>query len=152
MVTAVVFEFSAMRCQPLRRALDFIRRILELDEKTIAIIAEKITMDISTLTAWIGFGGVIVGALIAIIGNVIIFKMQNQQQKTIDDARKTLLNKMLSDKKFSEGRSLETLSKVTGAEPEECRRLLIEIQARGFTLKDGREGWVYIKNRPLSTQ
>ncbi|HGE6130644.1 TPA: hypothetical protein ACGG8F_003413, partial [Vibrio cholerae] len=130
----------------------FIRRILELDEKTIAIIAEKITMDISTLTAWIGFGGVIVGALIAIIGNVIIFKMQNQQQKTIDDARKTLLNKMLSDKKFSEGRSLETLSKVTGAEPEECRRLLIEIQARGFTLKDGREGWVYIKNRPLSTQ
>lgn len=40
----------------------------------------------------------------------------------------------------------------TGAEPEECRRLLIDIQARGFTLKDGREGWVYIKNRPLSTQ
>jgi hypothetical protein len=36
----------------------------------------------------------------------------------------------------------------TGTEPEECRRLLIQIEARGIVLKDG-EGWVLIKNRPL---
>ena len=78
--------------------------------------------------------------------------MQNKQKKTIDTARIELLNKMLSDSRFKDGRSLDTLSKVTGAQPDECRKLLIEVKARGFTLADGREGWVYIKKRPLSEQ
>ncbi len=78
--------------------------------------------------------------------------MQNKQQKTIDTERKELLNKMLSDQSYKDGRSLKTLTKVTGSQDDECRRLLIEIKARGFSLSDGREGWVYIKKRPLSDQ
>ena len=123
-----------------------------MDEQSITLLVEKVVSDVSFWTALIGLGGVVIGALIAIIGNIIIYKMQNKQQVSIDEARKELLNKMLSDSRFSEGRSLETLSKVTGSQPDECRRLLIGIKARGFTLSDGREGWVYIKNRPLSTQ
>ncbi|WP_441004007.1 hypothetical protein [Pseudocolwellia agarivorans] len=123
-----------------------------MDEQAVSLLAEKMVSDVSFWTALIGLGGVVIGAVIAIIGNVIIFKMQNKQQKDIDTVRKELLNKMLSDTRFQDGRTLETLSKVTGSQPDECRRLLIEIKARGFTLADGREGWVYIKNRPLSTQ
>lgn len=121
-----------------------------MDEQAVTLLAEKVISDVSFWTALIGLGGVVLGALIAIIGNIIIFKMQNKQQKTIDEARKKLLHKMLSDSTFKEGRSLEALSQVTGSQPEECRRLLIEISARGFTLADGREGWGYIKNKPLT--
>ncbi|PIW60816.1 hypothetical protein [Shewanella sp. CG12_big_fil_rev_8_21_14_0_65_47_15] len=123
-----------------------------MDEQTVSIIAGKVVSDVSFWTALIGLGGVTLGAVIAIIGNIIIFKMQNKQQKNIDTARKELLSKMLSDTRFEEGRSLDTLSTVTGSQPEGGRRLLIEIGARGLALSDGREGWAYIKNRPLSTQ
>ena len=123
-----------------------------MEEQSITLLIDKVVRDISFWTALVGLSGVVVGALITIIGNVIIYKMQNKQQVTIDEARKELLDKMLSDPRFTEGRSLETLSKVTGSQPDECRRLLIMIKARGFTFSDGREGWVYIKNRPLSTQ
>lgn len=57
---------------------------------------------------------------------------------------------MLDNPTFKDGRSLETLSKVTGSNPEDCRRLLVELKARGFTMADEREGWTYIKNRPLT--
>ena len=123
-----------------------------MDEQTTSMLADKLVSDISFWTALIGLGDVVTGAVIAIIGNIVIFKMQNRQQKDIDTARKELLHKMLADSRFKDGRSLETLCKVTGSQPDECRRLLIEMKARGFTLADGREGWVYIKNRPLITQ
>ena len=46
-------------------------------------------------------------------------------------------------------RSIETLCRASGTNPDECRRLLIEIKARGIRLKGNREGWVLIKNKPL---
>ncbi len=46
-------------------------------------------------------------------------------------------------------RSIETLCRASGTTAEECRRLLIEIEARGVRLKGNREGWVLIKNKPL---
>jgi len=56
---------------------------------------------------------------------------------------------MLDNPMFPDGRSFETLSRVTGTTPDDCHRLLIELEARGFTVADGRIGWTYIKNRPL---
>lgn len=121
-----------------------------MNEDLVTLIAEKIISDVNFWIALFGLGGVIIGALIAILGNIIIFKMQNKQQQTIDTARKGLLDKMLGDSRFKDGRALETLCNVTGATPDECRRLLIEIEARGFKLQDDREGWGYIKNIPIS--
>lgn len=75
---------------------------------------------------------------------------EKRQEERINGPRKNLLKQMLNDQRFKEGRSLETLCKVTGTTPEQCRSILIEIQARGFTLADGREGWTFIENRPLN--
>lgn len=123
-----------------------------MDQHLANEITLKVISDVSFWTAVIGFVGVIVGALTTTLGNYLMYKVQGRQQKTIDGARKNMLHQMLSNTEFEEGRSLETLAKVTGASPEDCRRLLIEIGARGFTLKGNREGWTYIKNRPLSEQ
>jgi len=57
--------------------------------------------------------------------------------------RKRLLLTMLSEpnKKI---RTLKRLRHVTGTTDEECRRLLIEIGARGLTMRGGVEGWALI--------
>ena len=62
--------------------------------------------------------------------------------------RKELLRKMLSDPRF-ETRSIQTLSRVTGTTKEECRRLLIEIGARGVLMTGDQEGWALIERFPL---
>ncbi|OAI16926.1 hypothetical protein A1359_06960 [Methylomonas lenta] len=115
-------------------------------------IAMKVLKDVQFWSAIIGLVGVIIGAFITIAGNFLLHSYQQKNQNKLDEARKKLLREMLDNQGFKDGRSFETLSKVTGAAPEECRRLLIEIGARGFTLGDDREGWTYIKNRPLSSQ
>lgn len=115
-------------------------------------IAEKIIKDVQFWSAVVGFTGAVVGALITIGGNIFLHWFQHRKGSAIDQARKKLLREMLDNQGFKEGRSLETLSKVTGAAHEDCRRLLIEVGARGFTLADGREGWTYISNRPLNQQ
>ncbi len=102
--------------------------------------------------ALIGFIGVIIGSILSIAGNLLFYWYQNRRTNSLDNLRKNLLRQMLDNSKFPEGRSLETLSRVTGAEPEECRRLLIEIGARGFTLARGGEGWTYVKKRQWSEQ
>lgn len=115
-------------------------------------IAEAVVKDAQFWAAVVGFIGVVVGALVTIGGNILLHWYQSRRGSAIDNARKKLLREMLDNSGFKEGRSLETLSKVTGATHEDCRRLLIEVEARGFTLGDGREGWTYIKNRPLKEQ
>jgi hypothetical protein len=49
---------------------------------------------------------------------------------------------------------LETLRVVTGTSEEDCRRLLIEIEARGVISggADQRELWALIRNKPLDAQ
>jgi hypothetical protein len=56
---------------------------------------------------------------------------------------------MLEDKRFDDGRTLDRLMVVTGTTPEECRRLLIQVGARGVILADGEEGWALIARKPL---
>ena len=115
-------------------------------------IATRVIKDVQFWTSVVGLVGVIIGAVITVIGNVLLHRLQQRGKSALDVARKALLKQMLDNAEFKEGRSFETLSKVTGAAPEDCRRLLIEIGARGFTLEGGREGWTYIKNRPLNKQ
>jgi hypothetical protein len=106
-------------------------------------------------------GGFIGGAL-AVIGTVLssyygpkkleTWRMAQKELKQ-DQPRKKLLLKMLEDTRFKDGRRLSSLSRVTGTSEDECRRLLIEIEARGLTLKDDYgvdiEGWALIKYKPL---
>lgn len=100
--------------------------------------------------ALLGFAGVVVGAAVSAVQTIFLDWHKERRGRSVDRVRKELLKKMLDNSSFDEGRSLSTLSKVVGATREECRRLLIEIGARGFTLKDGREGWTYIHRRPLA--
>ena len=46
-------------------------------------------------------------------------------------------------------RTLAMLSHVTGTSEDECRRLLIEIGARGVVMSGQREGWALIERYPL---
>ncbi|WP_182999859.1 MULTISPECIES: hypothetical protein [unclassified Pseudomonas] len=122
------------------------------DQQITQEVALKIASDAQFWAAVIGFFGVLFGSALSIIGNLIFHWYQNRRANSLDNLRKTLLRQMLDNSKFPEGRSLETLSRVSGAEPEKCRRLLIEIGARGFTLARGGEGWTYVKNRQWSEQ
>ena len=123
-----------------------------LDQQIAQEAALKIASDAQFWAALVGFIGVVVGSVLSITGNLVFHWYQNRRANSLDNLRKTLLRQMLDNSNFPEGRSLETLSRVTGAEPEECRRLLIEIGARGFTLARGGEGWTYVKNRQWSEQ
>jgi hypothetical protein len=57
--------------------------------------------------------------------------------------RKRLLNQMLAEPN-PPIRTLRRLRHVTGTTDEECRRLLIEIGARGVAMRGGAEGWALI--------
>jgi hypothetical protein len=59
---------------------------------------------------------------------------------------------MLEDSRFQDGRKLETLCRVTGTPVDECRRLLVEIGARGVLLSGALEGWALIARKPLDEQ
>jgi hypothetical protein len=58
--------------------------------------------------------------------------------------RKRLLEKMLS-KPNPPIRTFTRLRHVTGTSDEDCRRLLIEIGARGVIMRGGVEGWALIE-------
>jgi hypothetical protein len=57
--------------------------------------------------------------------------------------RKRLLMQMLSEPN-PRIRSFTMLRHVTGTTDEDCRRLLIEIGARGVVMRGGKEGWALI--------
>lgn len=76
------------------------------------------------------------------------WKEQRQEEKR-NGKRKALLRQLLEDNAFPDGRTLETLSRATGTTEKECRRLLIEIDARGVRLANGNEGWALISRKPL---
>jgi hypothetical protein len=63
--------------------------------------------------------------------------------------RKTLLEQKLKSASGQGWVSIENLARLIGTSEDECRTLLIEIKARGGTLKSGQEGWALISRRPL---
>ncbi len=74
---------------------------------------------------------------------------ETRAEQRLHGPRKALLKTMLEDPRFPDGRTLETLARTTGTAPEECRRLLVEISARGLLLKGDVEGWALISRKPL---
>jgi hypothetical protein len=105
--------------------------------------------------------GGIIGGVLGVIGTLVSSyygprKFEEWREKRLEERlngpRKRLLKKLLEDPRFNDGRSLETLSRVTGTSKEECRCLLIEIEARGVNFADGKEGWALITNKPLDEQ
>lgn len=83
-------------------------------------------------------------------------KLEEEKEKRAEERvwgpRKELIKQMLDNATPGEGRSFETLKRVTGTPDDDLRRLLVELGARGFTRTNGKEAWDYAKNRPLSKQ
>jgi hypothetical protein len=107
----------------------------------------------------IAIAGGFVGGVLGVIGTIVSSyigprKFEEWKQKRNaekwDNPRKKLLLNLLNGEKH-QMRSIETLCRSSGTSPEECRRLLIEIEARGVRLTGNREGWVLIKNKPLES-
>ena len=119
----------------------------------------------SSLNIMYSLIGGFVGGFLGVIGTILSSyfgpkKLEEWRTKQLEikhnSPRKELLLEMLNDNRFPNGRRLSTLSRVTGTNYEDCRNLLIELDARGITLKDDFdneiEGWVLIKNRPLNEE
>ena len=101
--------------------------------------------------------GGFIGGVLGVVGTIFSSyygprKLEEWKEKRKvekwDNPRKKLLLNMLSHPKMKM-RSIETLCRASGTSEEECRRLLVEIEARGIRLKGNREGWVLISNKPL---
>jgi len=108
-----------------------------------------------------GIVGGLIGGVLGVVGTLIssyygprkIEEWREQRKEEREDGpRKRMLTKMLEDPRYEDGRYLETLCRVTGTSSEECRRLLIEIGARGVTLSGNKEGWALISRKPLDEQ
>jgi hypothetical protein len=102
-----------------------------------------------------GFAGGALGVLSTIVGSYYgPRKLEEWREHRKDEPKKQLLKTLLDDPRFPDGRYLETLRIVTGTSEEECRRLLIELDARGVILGGAgqNELWALIKNKPLNAQ
>lgn len=102
--------------------------------------------------------GGFIGGILGVIGTIFSSyygprKIEEWREKRKaerwENPRKELLIKLLKDPKH-EMRSIETLCRVSGTQPDDCRTLLIEIEARGIKLKNNNEGWALISRKPLS--
>ncbi len=114
-----------------------------------AEIAKKVIADTSFWVGVVGFAGVVLGAAITVIGNVVLHKIQDGPRRKLDDSRKELPKEMLKDSRFPLGwRKLSTLARVVGADDETTKRLLFEIGARGSEKDDGM--WGLIGRHPLT--
>jgi hypothetical protein len=103
--------------------------------------------------------GGIIGGVLGVIGTLVTSyvgprKLEEWREQKQEDRhlgkRKELLLKMLNDPDHKI-RSLTQLHRVTGMTKEDCRLLLIEIGARGVTMKDDEEGWALIDRYGLDT-
>ena len=112
--------------------------------------------DVENLAAiwvfWAGVGGAIAGSTVTFVGQLIVDKCRHvretEAQRTLDAARKSLLKTALENPpKGNEWRSLETLSRIVGADYETTTRLLIELGARGS--EKAKDVWALESEQPL---
>lgn len=120
-----------------------------MDEVNLAkIISEQVVSDTQLWIALIGILGVVFGAALTLIGNIIFHRFKEKPQHDLEIQRMAILKKMLDDGRFPEKwRNLSTLSAVIGANDDETKRLLIKAKARGSEKADGK--WGLIKNHPF---
>jgi hypothetical protein len=111
-------------------------------------IADRVLRDNQFWIAVLGLVGSVVGGVLVIVGNFLLNWLQHRNEKTLDYARKKLLEKMLNS---SDWRKLSTLFRVIGADRDTTTRLLIELGARGSEKQrpDGEEVWGLISKHPL---
>ena len=98
--------------------------------------------------------GIVSGFAVAVVSSYFgpkYLEEWREKQREMDWAapRKQLLKKKLKLAKGGGWVSLKQLSRLCGASEEHTRTLLIEIDARGGTLKGDREGWALISRQPL---
>lgn len=117
-----------------------------MTEIEIASLASKIALDSNYWIALIGALGVIVGALLTILGNLVIVWFKNKTQNKRDKIRQAILKQMLNHKDYS-WRNLSILSAVIGCSEEETKNHLILIDARGSEKNDGK--WGLIARNPM---
>ncbi|MHB8151220.1 MAG: hypothetical protein ACYDIB_13780 [Desulfobulbia bacterium] len=120
-----------------------------MDTTTLATeIAGKVIADTSFWVAVVGLAGVVVGAIITVVGNFLLLWFQDSPRRKLDEGRKKLLEQMLRDTRFKDHwRKITTLSRVVGADEETTKRLLIELGARGSEKDDGL--WGLLEHHPL---
>lgn len=108
---------------------------------------------ICQMTIWIPLISAIVGGVIAIAGQLVVHWIKECPKRSLDKKRKIMLRNMLDPSKMPPGtrwRKLDTLSRVIGASPDETKRLLFEIDARGST--SNADVWALIEHQPLPTK
>lgn len=81
-----------------------------------------------------------IAVVTGILGPLVVDWVKGRRASRLDRSNRDQLRNMLTGEKFRV-RSLDKLTRATGTNPEDCRRLLREIGARGVTLKSGEEGW-----------
>lgn len=82
-------------------------------------IATKVVSDTNFWIAIVGFAGVIVGAMITVVGNLLLHWFQDRPRRKLDKGREKLLEQMLRDSRFKDHwRKITTLSRVIGADEE----------------------------------
>ena len=97
----------------------------------------------------------IVGGAIAIFGQIFVVWFQDIPKRQLDEARKSLLLKMLdpsnmpktTDGSRAKWRNFATLRDVIGADEDTAKRLLIQIGARRSTGTS--DLWALIRYQPL---
>ena len=92
---------------------------------------------------------IILGGMIGgVVGPILLELVREwRRERNWKKPRKVLLKRLLGG--TLDFRTIDTLSRTIGTSHEECRSLLIEIEARGAILADGREAWALIERAPL---
>jgi len=108
-----------------------------------------------------GIIGGLIGGIAGAIGSWLTgylgpLKLEELREKRAEERvwgpRKQLIKEMLFNAAPGQGRSFNTLKRVTGTPDDDLRRLLVELGARGFTRANGDEAWDYKEKRPLEKQ
>lgn len=120
-----------------------------MDSDNLTQIFHPIVADNAFWIAIVGLIGVVIGSLIAVVGNIALHWYQDGPRRRAEKARKALLILMLRDDRFAEHwRKLTTLARVTGASEIETKQLLVTIGARGSENDDGL--WGLIEFHPFN--
>ena len=99
-----------------------------------------------------GFVGGALGVVSTVVGSYYgPRRLEEWRANSRDEPQRAMLRELLNDPRFPDGRKLKTLTLLTGTTEEACRRLLVQIRARGIMLGD-EEGWVLVENKPFNTQ
>lgn len=99
---------------------------------------------------WIGVVGTLAGAGSTLGGVYLTHYLGNQKQSKLESLRKPLLRRTLDNAGKDGWMSIEALAQIVGANLDDTRGLLIQIEARG-SMKVGKEMWSLISRNPLPT-